>query len=62
MKTLITLIIILVIGGISFEIISYFHTETFTSKVTGKERITEQSGKDNEQREPMIGVNLSCPC
>ncbi len=47
MKTLITLIIILVIGGISFEIISYFHTETFTSKVTGKERITEQSGKDN---------------
>ena len=47
MKALITLIIILVIGGVSFRMISYFHTETFTSKVTDKERIVET---DNEGR------------
>jgi hypothetical protein len=48
MKTLITFIIILVIGSVSFKIISYFHTETFTTKVTSKERITKKSGDNIE--------------
>jgi hypothetical protein len=48
MKTLITFIIILVIGSVSFKMISYFHTETFISKVTSKERITKKSGDNIE--------------
>ena len=48
MKTLITLIIILAIGSVSFKMISYFHTETFTAKVTSKERITKKSDDNIE--------------
>jgi len=47
MKGIIITAVVLVIAIFTFNIVSYFHTETFTSKVTGKERITEQSGKDN---------------
>ena len=47
MKGIIIAAVILVIAIFTFNIASYFHTETFTSKVTGKERITKQSGKDN---------------
>lgn len=36
-----------IIGSIIFHISAYFHTQTFTAKVSGKERITEQSSKNS---------------
>lgn len=47
MRFLIMLTIVLVIGGMAFKIISYFHTETITAKVNSKERINKSDGEGN---------------
>ncbi len=47
MRTLIIIITGFVVGTIIFNITAYMHTETFTAKVSGKERVTEQSSKDS---------------
>lgn len=47
MKGIIITAVVLVIAIITLNIVSYVHTSTVTATVTGKERITQQSGKDN---------------
>lgn len=47
MRLFIIVVLGFIVGSIVFHIIAYTHTETFTAKVSGKERITEQSSKDN---------------
>lgn len=47
MRSFIIVVLGFIVGSIVFHIIAYTHTETFTAKVSGKERITEQSSKDN---------------
>jgi hypothetical protein len=48
MKGIIITAVVLVIAIFTFNIVSYFHTETFTTKVTSKERITKKSGDNIE--------------
>jgi hypothetical protein len=47
MRSFIIVILGFIVGSIIFHITAYTHTEMFTAKVSGKERITEQSSKDN---------------
>ena len=47
MRSFIIVVLGFIVGSIVFHIIAYTHTETLTAKVSGKERITEQSSKDN---------------
>jgi hypothetical protein len=47
MRSFIIVVLGFIVGSIIFHITVYTHTETFTTKVSGKERITEQSSKDN---------------
>jgi hypothetical protein len=47
MRTFIFIVVGLIIGLIVFNITSYFHTQTFTAKVSGKERVTEQSSNNS---------------
>ena len=47
MRIFIFLVAGFIIGTIGFHMAAYFHTQTFTAKVSGKERITEQSSKDS---------------
>jgi hypothetical protein len=47
MRIFIFLVAGIIIGTIGFNIVSYFHTQTFTAKVSGKERITEQTNKNS---------------
>ena len=47
MKGIIITAAVLVIAILTFNIVSYVHTSTVTATVTGKERIINQSGKDN---------------
>jgi hypothetical protein len=41
MRFFIALVVLFLIGSMTFKIVSYFHTETFKAKVTSKERIVE---------------------
>jgi hypothetical protein len=45
--TLFIIVIIAIIGSIIFNISAYMHTETFTAKVSGKERVMRQASKDS---------------
>ena len=45
---LIVLVLLIIVGGIGFGIMSYGHTETITAKVEDKERITQKSGDNIE--------------
>lgn len=47
MRTLFVIIAIAVISIIIFNIASYVHTSTVSATVTGKERVTQMTGKDN---------------
>jgi hypothetical protein len=40
-------VFLMIIGSTIFNITAYMHTETFTARVSGKERVTEQTSKDN---------------
>ena len=46
MRLFIIVVLGFIVGSIVFHITAYTHTETFTAKVSDKERITEKSGDD----------------
>lgn len=47
-KSIIFLVVVLIVGGIAFEISSYGHVNTIEAKVEGKERITQSVGNTIE--------------
>jgi hypothetical protein len=47
MRAFIIIVAGFIIGSIVFHIAAYFHTQTFTAKVSGKERVIEQTSKNS---------------
>jgi hypothetical protein len=45
--TLFVIVIVAIVGSIIFNITAYMHTETFTAKVSGKERVVKQTSENN---------------
>jgi hypothetical protein len=43
-RTIFVFVFLMIIGSIIFNIVAYIHTETFTAKVSGKERVVKQTG------------------
>lgn len=43
-KGIIAFVLIMFVGVVVFNVVSYFHTTEITTQVTGKERITQQNG------------------